>query len=179
MDELDSDFLIELRYATDNNFTGQVIYDSDLCYIYEKTAKLLIAAKEIFKSRGYKVKVWDAYRPHRAQKFLWEVYPNEDFVARAPSLDKDYQPRPSHMNGMCVDITLIDEKGQEVPMPTAFDEFTEDANLAKTGASKERVANALLLQEVMMEVGFKPIKSEWWHFYDGVSAPVAYSDLYL
>ena len=68
--DLDEDFIIDLKYATEDNFTGQRVYASSECYLDKHTAEMLIEAKEKFKKDGYRVKVWDAYRPISAQKRL-------------------------------------------------------------------------------------------------------------
>ena len=106
------------------------------------------------------------------------VYPDDNFVARAPDLD-NYKPRVSHMNGMSVDLTLLDKSGQELFMPTGVDEFTENAHPLKSRAPKEALDNAHYLRRVMLEIGFTPSNTEWWHFNDGIHKPVAYSDLLL
>ena len=71
-------------------------------------------AKEIFEKDGYRVKIWDAYRPIRAQKRFWEIMPNDDFIARPPDMTKIKKFRPTHMNGMCVDVTLTDKEAKEI-----------------------------------------------------------------
>ena len=80
--DLSSDFIIDLKYATPDNFTGVQVYQSADCWLDEHTAQILIKAKEIFEKDGYRVKIWDAYRPIRAQKRFWEIMPNDDFIAR-------------------------------------------------------------------------------------------------
>lgn len=83
------------------------------------------------------------------------------------------------MNGMSVDLTLLDKDGKELFMPTGFDEFTENAHPLKSKAPKEALDNALYLRRVMLKIGFTPSNTEWWHFNDGINEPVAYSDLTL
>ena len=86
--DLSSDFIIDLKYATPDNFTGVQVYQSADCWLDEHTAQILIKAKEIFEKDGYRVKIWDAYRPIRAQKRFWEIMPNDDFIARPPDMTK-------------------------------------------------------------------------------------------
>lgn len=174
--DIDDEFTIELRYATPDNFTGRRIYDFSECYIHAETAQLLIKAKNVFKKDGFGLKVWDAYRPIRAQKALWDFLPDDNFVARPPDPSGAYPLRPTHMNGMCVDITLLDEEGREVFMPTPFDHFSEEANPLSGRAPREALENALYLRKVMLEQGFSPSNTEWWHFFDRSSKPVAFSD---
>lgn len=95
--DLSSDFIIDLKYATPDNFTGVQVYQSADCWLDEHTAQILIKAKEIFEKDGYRVKIWDAYRPIRAQKRFWEIMPNDDFIARPPDMTKIKKFRPTHM----------------------------------------------------------------------------------
>ena len=80
--DLSSDFIIELRYATPDNFTGMQVYQSADCWLDEHTAQILIKAKEIFKKDGYQVKIWDAYRPSRAMKSSFGIISQNRFCAR-------------------------------------------------------------------------------------------------
>lgn len=174
--DVDSDFIIDLRYATTNNFTGQRIYSSDQCYIDKNTAELLIKAKDKFKGLGYRVKVWDAYRPISAQRRFWEVMPNPDFIAKPPVITSETRYRPTHMNGLCVDITLTDKSGIELDMPSGFDDFTEAARLDCKSTGIEKRDNATLMKNIMESVGFEGYESEWWHFYDITSPVTPFSD---
>ena len=106
--DVDDDFIIELRYATEDNFTGKRVYESAECYIDRETLKMLIEARNVFKRDGYRIKIWDAYRPISAQKRFWEIYPDDNFVARPPDMKTMTSFRSTHMNGQCVDITQPD-----------------------------------------------------------------------
>ena len=174
--DLDSDFIIDLRYATTNNFTGQKIYDSGECWMDRHTAEILIKAKDIFKKDGYRVKIWDAYRPISAQVKFWEIMPNDDFVARPPDMSKITKFRPTHMNGQCVDVTLTDTEGNDIEMPTEFDEMSEKASLGYKGHSKRAKKNGQYLKDVMESVGFLAYESEWWHLYYVTKGPTAFLD---
>ncbi|QAT42442.1 M15 family metallopeptidase [Aminipila luticellarii] len=174
--DLDSDFIIELKYATPDNFTGRIIYESGECYINKNTAKLLIEAKNIFKSDGYSVKIWDAYRPIRAQKKFFEVLPDPDFVAIPPDMHTLKNFRATHLNGLCVDLTLVDKNGNELEMPSGFDDFTEKASLSCPDISEKGRENALYLKKVMEKVGFEGYDREWWHFYDKKTPPTPFLD---
>lgn len=174
--DLDSDFIIELRYASPDNFTGQIIYTSNECYINKHTAKLLIQAKNIFRSDGFCVKIWDAYRPIRAQKRFYEILPDPNFVAPPPDMSKLTKFRATHLNGLCVDLTLVDLDGNEIEMPSEFDNFTEKASLSCNTISNVAKENALYLRQVMERVGFEGYEYEWWHFYDRRTPPTAFLD---
>lgn len=174
--DLDPEFIIDLRYATTDNFTKSVVYTSAECYIDRHTGKQLIAAKNAAKEKGLRIKVWDAFRPVSAQQKFWDIFPVNGFVAHPPDMATIKEFKNSHMNGQCVDVTLTDADGNELLMPSAFDEFTEKARLdckETTGQARE---NAELLRDIMAEAGFTPYSGEWWHFYDHNTAPVRYSE---
>lgn len=177
--DLDTDFIVELRYATEQNFTKQKIYASGECYINENTARLLVKAKNIFKEDGFHVKVWDAYRPISAQKRFFEILPDPNFVAIPPDMSSLVTFRPTHLNGQCVDITLTDADNMELLMPTAFDDFTEKAGLACQDIPEIPRKNAEYLRSVMESVGFQGYDSEWWHFYDVTTAPAPFLDFQI
>lgn len=177
--DLDDGFIIDLKYATVNNFTKQIVYRSDICYINNTTARLLIEAKNKFKLDGYKVKVWDAYRPISAQKRFYEIMPDPNFVAIPPDMSKTKTFRPSHLNGQCVDVTLVDSNGNELNMPTEFDDFSCMAGLGCPDISEESRKNAEYLRDVMESVGFKGYENEWWHFYDMINIPSPYLDFQI
>lgn len=174
--DLDEEFIVDLRYATDNNFTKEKIYKSSECYIHKNTAKLLIKAKNVFLKDGYRVKVWDAYRPISAQTKFWNVFPDSDFVAKPPEKGCVKEFKTNHMNGLCVDITLTDMAGKEIAMPSEFDDFSSNASLLSHDISEEGRKNAEYMKNVMEDVGFTSYDKEWWHFYDKTIKPVPYMD---
>ena len=174
--EIDDDFIIDLKYATADNFTGQQIYESGECWMDRHTAKILIEARNIFKKDGYRVKIWDAYRPIRAQQKFWDVLPDNNFVAMPPDMSKLKTFRPTHMNGLCVDITLTDMNGKDILMPTEFDDLTERASLDCRDTPEEGRKNAMYMRKVMESVGFKHYDGEWWHFYDVSTEPTPFLD---
>lgn len=172
--DLDQDFIIDLRYATKDNFTGQKVYQSGECYMDRHTAEILIRAKNIFKAQGYRIKIWDAYRPISAQQKFWELMPNDDFVARPPDMSKITKFRPTHLNGLCVDVTLTDMQGRELEMPSKFDDFSERASLRCADPQSQGRKNAEYLKRVMEEAGFQSYENEWWHFYDVSTEPTPF-----
>lgn len=177
--ELDQEFIIDLRYATADNFTGQKVYHSGECWMDRHTAEILIKAKDIFKRDGYQVKIWDAYRPISAQARFWEILPDNNFVARPPDMSKLKTFRPTHMNGLCVDITLTDMDGEDILMPCEFDDMTERAALRCTETPEEGRRNAGYMKDVMESVGFKAYENEWWHFYDVSTEPAPFLDFQI
>lgn len=174
--DFDEDFIIDLKYATEDNFTGQRVYKFSDCWIDKHTAEILVKARDIFKKDGYRIKIWDAYRPISAQQRFWEILPDDEFVARPPDMTKIKKFRPTHNNGMCVDVTLTDMDGNEIEMPSPFDTLTERASLSCPLNSSEGRNNGEYLKKVMESVGFMAYESEWWHFYDVTAEPQPFSD---
>ena len=155
------DVEVALRYATEGNFTGKVIYDFTDAWLRYGTVQKLAKAQEILKAQGYRLKIWDAYRPVYAQFVLWNVYPDATFVADPTTGYSD------HSRGNTVDVTVIDSSGREIIMPTEFDSFSPLADRDyRDVMDKESVVNAWMLQETMIEAGFVPYRDEWWHFSD-------------
>lgn len=160
------DIVVDLRYATDNNFTGQVIYDFTDAYLRYGTVKKLMLVQDELRQQGLYIKIWDGFRPPYAQFRLWEVCPNPTYVANPTN------GFSSHSRGNTVDITLVDENGVELEMPTEFDDFSKKADRNYNDCSKEAAKNAKLLEDIMKKHGFKPYSSEWWHFSDKQSYDV-------
>jgi D-alanyl-D-alanine dipeptidase len=158
--------LVELKYATSDNFTGQAIYDFSDAYLRYGTVKKLMTVQEKLTEQGFCLKIWDAFRPVGAQFKLWEACPDPNFVANP---EKGYS---SHSKGNTVDVTLVYSDGTEVKMPTGFDDFSELADRDYADADPDAAANALLLEAVMLDCGFTAYSKEWWHFSDTTSYPV-------
>jgi len=155
--------IIDLKYATADNFTGEVIYTFKKCYLKYGTVKKLKMVQQELDKYKYRMKIWDGYRPFEAQEKLWEVYPDGNFVAN-PS--KGYT---SHNLGNTVDMTLTDKDGNELEMPTTFDDFSAKADRDYSDVSKEAGENAQFLEDIMVKNGFKGYKKEWWHYEDVIS----------
>src|SRR6185503_14610279 len=116
--DLDPSIAIELRYATTNNFTGKKIYPVDVCLLRKETALKLAAANAEFKKDGYRIKIWDAYRPPYVQQIFWGILPDERYVANP------FRGGSKHNRGGAVDVTLIDSEGKELEMLTGFGDFS-------------------------------------------------------
>ena len=152
--------VLDVRYATANNFTGQVIYEDANPRLRYGTVKKLRAVCQRLEAEGYRLVIWDAWRPAAAQWKLWNICPDPTYVSNP---NKGYS---SHTRGGTVDISLIRADGTAVEMPTDFDDFTEAADLDFSDVSAEAAKNAQLLQDIMTACGFKPYRAEWWHFSD-------------
>ena len=131
----------------------------------------------MFLERGYRVKIWDAYRPIHAQAYFWELVPDPHFVSRPPQVTAETVFVPRHINGMSVDLTLTDLDGKEIIMPTAFDDFSPMASLYCEALKGEGRVNGEFLRDIMVEAGFSPDYDEWWHFNDAVHEPAPYLDV--
>jgi D-alanyl-D-alanine dipeptidase len=157
---------VDLKYAGEDNFTGQVIYDFSEAYLRYSTIQKLAAVQEILSAEGYSLLIWDAFRPVEAQFRLWEVCPNPVYVANP---ERGYS---SHSRGNTVDVTLALEDGTPAEMPTGFDDFSPLADRNYSDVPEIPAANARLLEDVMADCGFQPYSGEWWHFSDTDSYPV-------
>jgi D-alanyl-D-alanine dipeptidase len=148
---------LDIRYATANNFTQQIIYPEAKAYLVKPAGEALEQVANDLAKRGLFLKIFDAYRPLSAQRKLWDVYPNPEFVA-------DPKTGSRHNRGAAVDLTLVDSLGNELPMPTTYDEFIPQASHSYTELSDTVLANRTLLKTSMMQFGFEPLDSEWWHY---------------
>lgn len=161
VESVTDEFVIDMRYATENNFTGKKVYPMALCVLQRGTLDKLMKANKEFLKMGLRIKIWDAYRPVSVQKIFFDLVPNEDFVANP------YKGGGSvHNSGFAVDLTLVDMNGQEVEMPTGFDDFTEKASRKSTEMTEEAAKNLGILTDVLTKNGFETIESEWWHYND-------------
>lgn len=165
------DIPVSLMYARADNFTGRVLYkDLKEAYLHPKAAKALAKAQQILKKShpGLTLKVYDAARPMSIQQKMWNV------VAGTPKNIYVSNPRNGggmHNYGMAVDITLADEKGDSIPMGTRIDYMGAAAHIDKEALlvkkkiiTAEAKRNRELLRSVMRQAGFKPLRTEWWHF---------------
>ncbi|MBR7073377.1 MAG: M15 family metallopeptidase [Eubacterium sp.] len=168
----------EIRYYSTYNFIGDRIdgYEQPCAIITKEAARALKAVSNEMNVKGYRLKVFDAYRPATAVKHfvLWGI---EDLDQRMkpffyPDLEKSLlfklgyiASQSSHSRGSTVDLTLLDmATGKEVDMGSPFDYFSEVSHPDYRGITDEQYANRMLLQNVMVKHGFVPIDCEWWHF---------------
>ncbi len=168
----------EIRYHSTYNFIGDRIdgYEEPVALLTKEAARALKSVSNEMMVQGYRLKVYDAYRPARAVKHfvLWGI---EDTDIRMkpyfyPDLEKQelfakgyIAKNSSHSKGSTVDLTLFDMKsGKEVDMGSPFDLFSEVSHPDYKGITDEQYENRMTLQKVMVRNGFKPIDCEWWHF---------------
>lgn len=149
--------LLEIRYATANNFTHTALYDRPECWLNGVAAARLDAVQKELETQGLGLKVWDCYRPLSVQKKFWALVPDERYVANPAKGSR-------HNRGAAVDLTLVGAGGSELLMPTAHDDFTTRAHRDFTALPAEAIANRARLEQVMVKHGFVPLPTEWWHF---------------
>lgn len=155
--ETDS-FLIDIRYATVNNFMKEQIYPCGRCFLEPNTAKALRLAVSELKSHGYSLILYDCYRPKPAQQKLWDIMPNASYVT-PPSKGS------MHNRGTAIDLSLVDiETGKVIEMGTEYDFFGKEAHFSYQGHSQEIIKRRHLLRSILMKYDFKGIRTEWWHF---------------
>lgn len=152
---------VDLRYATTNNFSKQQLYPTGIaCYVRRTVAEKLDKVQRELETMGLGLKLYDGYRPLSVQKTMWELIRDERYVANPVNGSR-------HNRGAAVDLTLVRlDDGQELPMPTEFDDFTEKAHRNYQNLSAEQLKNRTLLQTIMEKHGFIGLATEWWHFDD-------------
>ncbi|WP_084780442.1 M15 family metallopeptidase [Bacillus massilinigeriensis] len=161
LDKLDKTIVQDLKYATKNNFTHKVQYNFKHAVLRRGTAEKLVKANTYLKKKyGYRMKVWDAYRPYKVQRAFWNFLPNANYVAR-PNYTS------GHVLGVGVDVTLVDKKGKELKMPTKFDDFSLRAwRKSESKWTSEQRRNVKILTDAMKKYGFDTTKTEWWDYKD-------------
>ena len=158
---------VELAYATVNNFTGCRIYDFADAYLRYGTIRKLVKVSEELAEHGVGLIIWDGFRPAAAQAKLWEICPDPTFVSHPVT------GKRTHCRGNTVDISVYDLKtGEDLPVPTGYDNFTAYADRDYGDCSEDAAANARLLEQIMEKHGFTPYFAEWWHFADTEEYPV-------
>jgi zinc D-Ala-D-Ala dipeptidase len=150
--------VLDIRYATTNNFTGERIYNLPRAYARKPVADALKRVQAELRSAGLGIKVFDAYRPYRATVKFYEVYRDTTYVASPYKGSR-------HNRGCALDITLIDLKtGNELKMPTEYDSFRKEAWPSTPVSDPEVRRNRERLIQVMQKHGFRVNSSEWWHY---------------
>lgn len=150
--------VLDIRYATTNNFTGEKIYNMARAYSRKPVAEALKKIQADLAKQGLGIKIFDAYRPYKATVKFYEVYHDTTYVASPYRGSR-------HNRGCALDLTVINLKtGEELQMPTGFDSFQKAAWPTTPVADPEIRKNRTLLINAMEKHGFKVNGSEWWHF---------------
>jgi D-alanyl-D-alanine dipeptidase len=160
--KLDPTIKLDIRYATANNFLGTPLYSQPRAFLQRPAAEALVRVNRSLREKGYGLLVFDGYRPWSVTRLFWEITPQDKrekgFVANPAKGSK-------HNRGAAVDLSMYDlATGKEVPMPSAYDEFTERADPDYTGGTAEERTRRDLLRAEMEKEGFEVDPGEWWHF---------------
>ena len=152
--------ILDLRYATANNFMNyKLYYNATTTYMRKQPANGLLLVQKLLNEKGLGIKIFDAYRPYSITKKMWELIQDVRYVANPAQ-------GSGHNRGVAIDLTIIDLKtNKELNMGTGYDNFTDSAHHSFTPYfSAEIIANRTLLLTTMMNAGFKKFDTEWWHY---------------
>ncbi|MDD5566066.1 MAG: D-alanyl-D-alanine dipeptidase [Candidatus Omnitrophica bacterium] len=155
--DIDKRIVLDIRYATKQNFTGHALYPCAKCYLRKDVAERLKRAQDACEAKGLRIKVFDCYRPLSVQKKMWALVNDERYVA-------DPMTGSKHNRGAAVDLTLLDAEGKELDMGTGYDDFSPNAAPGAGSISEGAKRNRQALARVMIECGFRQSVTEWWHY---------------
>ena len=162
---LSSGFEYDIRYATPNNFIKETLYNCEVCLLQKEVAEALVKANDYLCELGFKIKLYDCYRPLSVQKKMWKKVPRPTYVANP------FGKGSIHNRGAAVDITIVTLEGCYVEMGSDYDFFGRASHIDNTTLPKEVLNNRKVLQTAMKKLGFQTVRTEWW--------PVSYTHLTL
>lgn len=152
------DVALDIVYATDRNFTGRPLYRRAACYLHPDAAELLRRAVSLAAPLGYRLKIFDGFRPTEAQWLLWRHLPDPDYIA-------DPRRGSPHAMGAAIDLTLVEaSSGEDLDMGTGFDAMTPASWHGDTRIPVAAQRNRLILLGLMTAAGFDFFRNEWWHY---------------
>lgn len=157
INKINPNIKLDIRYATPNNFTHQILYKSARCFLCREAALALNNVQQELEELGLGLLIWDGYRPLSTQKKMWAVVPDDRYVANPAKGSR-------HNRGCAVDCTIIKKDGTLLEMPSEFDDFSEKAHRSYMNLSQEAITNRTLLENIMAKHGFAGLPTEWWHF---------------
>jgi len=149
--------VLEIRYATEQNITRKKIYADKRAWLREETIRKLAQVARELEEKGYRLVLWDGWRPASAQKALWAAKPDGRFLTPPNRVSR-------HTRGTSVDVSLADRNGKILEMPSDHDEFTDRADEDFSDVPKEVAQRARLLRKAMFRAGFSGVPDEWWHY---------------
>lgn len=155
--EASHDVLVDLKLATPNNFTNQIIYEFSDCWLHPDALVCLEKSIILAQQQSLKLKILDAYRPQAAQEKLWKYRPNPKYVAPP-------ERGSHHTRGVAIDLTLVDKLGHELDMGMPSDGYGSVCHHGATNLSQEAAANRYMLLGIMMSAGWDLYHNEWWHY---------------
>ena len=148
---------IDLVYATANNLAGRPVYAQARCALRPQAAACLLRAARAANRAGCRLKIFDAYRPPRAQQIFWALCPDPRYIA-------DASQGSNHTRGTAVDVTLVDANGVPLDMGTGFDAMEDRSHHDRDDLPRQVQRNRSLLLGIMLQAGFRSISTEWWHY---------------
>lgn len=154
---VNSNIVLDIRYASENNFLKKAVYPSARCFVLNQVAFKLDSIQTDLEDMKLGLKIFDGYRPLSVQKMMWEILPDNRYVANPKDGSR-------HNRGAAVDVTLVDSNGVDLKMPTDFDDFTERAAHDYNGLSETALRNRGILKSIMEKYDFVSLNSEWWHY---------------
>ncbi len=157
--EVNPRIVVDMKYASEDNFTKKKLYDSNTCFLRKCTAVKLDAVQKELEGMNLGLKVWDCYRPLAVQRIFWAILPDERYVANPETGSR-------HNRASSVDLTLVDSQGKELQMPTGFDDFSRRADHGYQDLPDQIIRNRELLKGLMEKTGFISLPEEWWHYDD-------------
>lgn len=157
LQELVPEIVLDIKYATGDNFVGIPLYPCARCLLRRAVAAALIEVYQELRAQNLGLKLFDCYRPWSVQNDLWKKMPDARYVTRP-------EKGSMHNRGAAIDLTLIDEDGLEIDMGTEYDFFGEEAYHTFMDLSAEVLAARGKLRNLMQQAGFKHIRTEWWHY---------------
>jgi len=158
--KLDPSIRLDIRYATSNNFLGTPVYTEARAFLQRPAAEALLRALPELKAKGYGIIIHDGYRPWYVTRIFWDATPPDQKIFVA-----DPKVGSRHNRGCAIDLSLYDLRtGEEVKMPSGYDEMTDHAYANYPGGTADERARRTLLRQVMEKQGFQVNPTEWWHF---------------
>ena len=152
--------VMDIRYATSNNFTGEILYPQSFeVFLRKPVADSLVKVQSALKKKGLGLKIFDAYRPYDVTVKMWDLIRDERYVANPAK-------GSGHNRGISVDLTIIDlATGKELDMGTGYDHFSDTAHHSFKQLPLHVLKNRELLKSIMEKHGFIPLETEWWHYH--------------
>lgn len=152
--DYDRSVVLNIHYASTNNFSGTKLYPAERCLLRRDAAMRLLKVQAKLRKMGYRLVVFDCYRPVSLQKRFRALLPDQ----------RDPANGSRHNRGTAVAVWLADSSGRALPMPTAYGDFSAKAKRSWNGVSPEAHKYSLMLESVMKEEGFVPFADAWWHY---------------
>ncbi|MDD4494333.1 MAG: M15 family metallopeptidase, partial [Eubacteriales bacterium] len=157
---LDDTIEIDMLFASESNFASEKLYPSQVCLIQSDTGAKLVEAQRLFQKDGFRIKIYDAYRPYTVQGKLYEIVRNSAYIANPATTAS------RHNRGTALDMTIVDDDGNELAMATPVHTFGPASRIDNPGMTEEQKANLSYMQDIMTQCGFVTYNYEWWHFSD-------------